>query len=281
MAKINSLCLSFSLLWAQHVGIGVSTPSARLHVRGSTSDATSHALRVDNNAGTPIFAVRNDRRVGIGTLSPAAALHVMGNVQFSGTFRPAGNPGSAGHWLVSQGANNPPTWQNYEARWILWAIDSWDSNNNTTQGWTGAAVTACGAQTMLGGYNQCGAGCVLEKTYTSLPPHSEVMVEVYYWAVDSWDQANNIGVDHVRMDIDDVPVAYALPGQVATSNLSLVGSNNSICGTASFVDRGPFLLIGHKNHTATTLNVKIRSGVNQASTDESLGITAVYIWIKI
>lgn len=280
MAKVRYVIFYLSLLSAQYVGIGISNPSARLHVVGSTSNAAALALRVENSASTPIIVARNDRRVGIGTLSPAQTLHVMGNVQFSGTFRPSGNPGTSNQWLTSQGTNNPPIWQTYEARWVLWAVDSWDAVNNTNQGWTGSAVTSCDNQVMLGGYGQCGNGCVLEKTYTGLPPHSEVMVEVYYWAVDSWDQSNSNGVDHVRLDLDNTAGAYALPGQVSTENLNAVSTDLSICGAQWFVDRGPFPIIGHKNHTNNTLNVKIRSLVNQHPFDESLGISAVYIWIK-
>ncbi len=56
--------------------------------------------------------------VGIGTNTPTHTLHVTGStyiqdsLRIDGDFRPGGNPGMAGQFLVSQGPGNPPTWQN-------------------------------------------------------------------------------------------------------------------------------------------------------------------------
>ncbi|HPQ08292.1 MAG TPA: hypothetical protein PK995_03620 [Bacteroidia bacterium] len=50
-------------------------------------------------------------RLGVGTATPAQRLDVSGNVQFSGALMPAGNAGTSGQILTSQGAGLPPTWQ--------------------------------------------------------------------------------------------------------------------------------------------------------------------------
>lgn len=274
--------LLFSLLWGQGVGIGVALPAARLHVEGTGNSHASSALIIENAATTPLLIVRDDQRVGIGVTSPAQTLHVGGNLQFSGAFLPGGNAGNAGQYLHSQGANLPPIWHPLESGWGLWQVDSWDAANNTAQGWTGANVTQCGGQFMLGGFGQCGSGCVLEKTFNGLPPHEEVVVQVYYWAIDSWDHLSGSGVDHVRLEIEGTPVGYAIPGHVATNLPGLVDTDQSLCGNPNhpWVDRGPFLLIGHAAHTNATLTVQIRAMLNQSSNDESLGITAVYIWLR-
>lgn len=57
-------------------------------------------------------------KIGIGTSAPNKNLHVKGNVQFTkdlkvgGTVSTAGNPGTEGQVLVSQGNNKPPKWVN-------------------------------------------------------------------------------------------------------------------------------------------------------------------------
>lgn len=52
------------------VGIGTTTPGAKLQINGATADGTANALIVRNSALTSLFSIRNDGRVDI----PAAAL---------------------------------------------------------------------------------------------------------------------------------------------------------------------------------------------------------------
>ena len=96
-----------------NVGIGTTSPGARLQVNGSTSDGTANAFIARNSSATSLFSVRNDGRVdvpsgaivhagggyantstndsyftgdlGVGTSSPGQKLHVMGTVRISGT----------------------------------------------------------------------------------------------------------------------------------------------------------------------------------------------------
>ncbi len=53
---------------------------------------------------------KNSGNVGIGLNNPSQKLDVSGNINFSGALMPAGNAGTIGQFLQSQGANTPPIW---------------------------------------------------------------------------------------------------------------------------------------------------------------------------
>ncbi|MBI4135086.1 MAG: hypothetical protein HY471_03210 [Candidatus Sungbacteria bacterium] len=61
-----------------NVGIGTTSPSARLAVRGSTADSTAYAAYVEDSAGTARFAVRNDGIIGFGTTTFTTSPLTMG-----------------------------------------------------------------------------------------------------------------------------------------------------------------------------------------------------------
>ncbi|NPA33802.1 MAG: hypothetical protein GXO48_02605, partial [Chlorobi bacterium] len=233
--------------------------------------------------------------VGIGTVTPSYKLHVAGSgyvrdsLRIDGDFRPGGNPGSPGQVLISQGTGVAPQWQTPPQfqSWYLWHVDYWwaGPTDPGPQGWTGATTTNCGGQWLLGGYSQCGTGCVLSKTLTGLPPHSEVMVEVFWWSIDSWDQHRRDGLDTIILYLDNQKISIATPHTPYGWNNALGTStdnrtsNNSICGNNA-IDIGPQVMVGQIAHSQVTLTVDIKNGANQPSRDESLGIQMVRIWLK-
>ncbi|MCX7652121.1 MAG: hypothetical protein N2200_04565 [Bacteroidia bacterium] len=270
------LLLTFSLLWAQNVGIGTTLPSARLHVRNHA--AVSTVLQVENSSSQPILVATENGRVGIATALPVEVLHVAGNFQFEGDFRPNGNPGNPGEVLFSEGATVSPTWRNIG--WKCYGVDTWTSGGGTN-GWLGAGITNCADQVLLGGYGQCGTGCNLSKTFTSLPPHTEVMVEVGWWALDTWDQTDWFGRDRIALILDGMTVAIGVPSQVYTPVVNhIILSNTSHCGDVPWIDRGPFWLIGRMQHASSSLNVTIQNLCDESSTNEPLGISIVRVWLR-
>lgn len=192
---------------------------------------------------------------------------------------PDNDPGAIGQVLVSQGAGAPPVWRythQVAPGWRLVYVDDFD--DGTTQGWTGAGTTTCGMWRLLGGYNQCALNCVLSKTYdlTGIP-HTRVRVVVHWVKIDSWDQSSSAGRDYWELEIG---------GTIVSGGAITVGggtANNTICGANGgdnfWSEAGPFVTSGSIAHTANLVQVRLISRLNQSSTDESLGIDAVEVWV--
>ena len=72
---------------AGNVGIGTSSPGARLQINGSTADTSAYALIARNSGGTSLFSIRNDGRVDI----PTGNLNVTNDVAVSGNLTVTGN----------------------------------------------------------------------------------------------------------------------------------------------------------------------------------------------
>ncbi|MFN0203054.1 MAG: hypothetical protein ACKVTZ_16130 [Bacteroidia bacterium] len=118
-------------LFAQNVGIGTTSPLAKLHIK-----ATNTALRLENtttltgkswnvsstNLGhfqvsdqnlalTRLHIESSNGNVGIGNTTPTQKLHVTGNFRLDNAFMPNNSAGNLGEVLVSQGAGVAPQWK--------------------------------------------------------------------------------------------------------------------------------------------------------------------------
>lgn len=60
------------------IGIGTTSPTSRLHIKGSTADNTASALNIVNSNDDSLLFVGNDGKVGIGTASPGYLFDVNG-----------------------------------------------------------------------------------------------------------------------------------------------------------------------------------------------------------
>ena len=70
-----------------NLGIGTSSPGARLQINGSSTDSSAHALIARNSGGTSLFSIRNDGRIDI----PTGNLNVTNDVAVSGNLTVTGN----------------------------------------------------------------------------------------------------------------------------------------------------------------------------------------------
>ena len=267
---------------------GTAAPNAGHISFGDNTGWKFHITRASDGAN--LVTVQDNGNVGIGTVAPTEKLQVEGNIQFSGALMPGGDAGTTGQVLVSQGAGNAPQWQDLSALtgfYKLLFVDAWNPSVNSNLGWSctncsGGApyLTTCGTVRMLGGYDMCGNGCYFEKAFTGLPAHTEVMVEVFWWSVDSWDQmAPGAGVDLVALRIDGTEV-IATPYGPAASNTNVRRTNASVCGLSDHVDIGPQILVGWTAHTASNVMVRVTNLANEDSTNESMGIVMVRVWVR-
>jgi len=109
-------------------GVDSSNPYWSLTGNAGTNPNSNFLGTTDNQP--LVFRTNNSERVridtngnvGIGTTTPSDRLDVQGNVRFSGALMPAGNPGTSGQVLVSQGSGAAPVWQTLASSNNSWSL---------------------------------------------------------------------------------------------------------------------------------------------------------------
>ncbi len=140
--------------------------------------------------------------------------------------------------------------------------------------------------THAGGPGVCGDGCFFEKTYTNLPLHEKIYIEVFYFTIDSWDQNDVYGRDFLRILIDGTSVCRCYPYAFGDNGPGYGGvpggvwTDLSLCGHGIMMDLGPYVCPGFIFHTASSVTVRIQSGLDQFPLDESLGVVAVKVYLQ-
>ena len=85
----------------------LANPTARVHIKGTDSTSSNHALKIDNSSNTPLLYVRDDGNIGIGTASPTTRLHIYATQ--SGAIRLQDGTQNTGYVLTSD-SNGVSTW---------------------------------------------------------------------------------------------------------------------------------------------------------------------------
>jgi hypothetical protein len=82
--------VKMTILSGGNVGIGTTSPGARLQIKASAAAGATDAFYIENSAGTGLFSVRDDGltylkgNVGINTATPSVRLEVNGNYKLFG-----------------------------------------------------------------------------------------------------------------------------------------------------------------------------------------------------
>ncbi|SFV32080.1 beta strand repeat-containing protein [Thermoflavifilum thermophilum] len=79
-----------------------------------------------------MLTILNNGNTGLGNTNPQQRLDVNGNIQFSGALMPAGNAGTTGQVLVSQGAGAAPQWQNLSTALNAWSLTGNAGTNHSS-----------------------------------------------------------------------------------------------------------------------------------------------------
>lgn len=67
----------FSTNTISNVGVGISSPTAKFHIKGAGTNASTSPLKIENSAGGSLFQVNDDGRIGIGS-APVFNSHIYG-----------------------------------------------------------------------------------------------------------------------------------------------------------------------------------------------------------
>jgi len=70
-----------------NVGIGTTSPTAKLEVKGTGTTSATTNLLLQNSAASTLMTVLDDGKVGIGTTTPAAKLDVAGDIKAGATSK--------------------------------------------------------------------------------------------------------------------------------------------------------------------------------------------------
>lgn len=111
--------------WSKAIGYGVSTSSAYEIALGTFNkqyagyseygwDGNDRLLSIgngeDRNTRSNAMVILKNGNTGIGVDVPTEKVDIAGNVQFDGALMPRGQPGNLGEVLISNAANQPPSW---------------------------------------------------------------------------------------------------------------------------------------------------------------------------
>ncbi|EDQ85436.1 uncharacterized protein MONBRDRAFT_34306 [Monosiga brevicollis MX1] len=153
-------------------------------------------------------------------------------------------------------------------------VDFQDFTDMQVHGWTstfnpgcnGLTVSSCGIYgAVLGGANQLMRGATISKTWTNLPTHSKVLIELEVLTIDSWDN------EHIMASIDGKPVYTSVP-----INRGSAFPGQQACGWnlgAAYTRESPIVLRFEVYHTASSMTLLLTSDLSHFGIDESWGLS--------
>ncbi len=231
---------------------GVRGPTGPIGPRGATGPAgpiagSNKQFIYNNNgvsAGANVYYDNTTGLVGIGVSSPAAALDVSGNMKLTGYIQ----------------YNTLPDFR------LVYR----DDFQSAATGWSMTTRSSAAASTILGGYNVTSNTSFYRDFDLTGIAHTEVLVKLTYYAIDSWDGER--AYVNVSNGTAIVPAVWYM---------SIVNSDPGRVNTVGgeWPD-GTYHVQLQTSHTGNSLRVTAGSTLDQGATDESFGIDNVEIWVR-
>ena len=181
----------------------------------------------------------NAQNVGIGTDDPKQKLDVNGNINIDGAIMPAGNAGTNGQILISQGDKAPPVWVNP-------ASVVFDQSGTAVFGSGQATISSLGVWTQIPGL-----------TYTlNVDSGTVVLVSTFGSTENTADGSNTGCTANIGIFIDG-----ALPANGSLQKLSLA-SNNKIVGGANWAMYQAYALLPGSHTISIRARLVTRNATN-------------------
>jgi hypothetical protein len=205
---------------------------------GNANTTVSHGVQISTKGSTRMM-VDQTGNVGVGSISPAQKLDVAGNIKTTGA-------------VVYN------TLQDFR----LVVREDFDT---AATGWANNTRTTCGSATLLGGYNAFSNGNVYKDFDLTGIPHTEVMVRLTYYFIDSWDG------ESAYIQVGGISTFYKshTASAVGLTNICGIASADHVAATESRI-----------SHSTNSLRILIGSTLDQAASDESFGVDNVEIWVR-
>jgi len=156
-----------------------------------------------------------------------------------------------------------------EKQWSLVTLEDFEEETEIA-GWSEKDITECAGQKFLGGPCTKAGDSTVTKTFTNLPPHSQLRVAAKYLFIDSWDG------EHAYMSVDGRHV------WADTYNHASLDKSKSLNVCGNETPEGQLM----KNidvtvpHTGSTFELTFGATTDEHSCDESFGVDSVMIFVR-
>jgi hypothetical protein len=142
---------------------------------------------------------------------------------------------------------------------------------DTQTGWSRNTTTPCGGTNkILGGFGEV-ARFTVSKDFAVPTPHTEVMVRLIFFALDSWDDE--------RAFADVGESGSGLRRRCWRANPLLAHAFNDICGHSGYADQ-TYAVECRAPHTGGNVTIWIGSDLDESPITESWGVDNLEIWIR-
>ncbi len=209
-----------------NVNIATSSSTGLVNIANGPSAGTVEIGRSNTITAT-------GSKVGINQLAPAQALDVNGNLQFSNALMPAGNAGTSGQFLKSNGAGTAPTWTNTSSKFKVPFTLGYTPTSTTN--YFGLNTQAIGPffTTTPASANQY----VVISDATYIAPATSTITRVYGWVwQQSWLAASAVTyyVYYYANPTSGNTYTTLIPGTLLNPGGTFVNMTNASLGVYSF-----------------------------------------------